>query len=75
MDGRKIIREHENPLDNLLIDLASYVGKPLSKYSFFTPNVFTTISLLITLVGIYLIYKKNIKLEQFLCLLDISLIV
>lgn len=62
MDGRKIIREHENPLDNILIDFASYIGKPLSKFPFFTPNVFTTISLLVTFVGVYLIYKKKYRI-------------
>lgn len=66
MEGRKIKREHENPIDNILIDFAILIGKPLSKYSFFTPNVFTTLSLVISLFGIYLIYKENYKIGAIL---------
>ena len=55
-----------NPIDNILIDLSIYVGKPLSKYSFFTPNVFTTMSLVISLVGIYLIYNEIYKIGAIL---------
>ena len=66
MDGRKIKRARENPIDNILIDLSVYLGKPLSKYSFFTPNVFTTMSLVISLVGIYLIYNEIYKIGAIL---------
>ena len=66
MDGRKIIREYTNDIDNVLIDFANYISPFFRRYSFFTPNVFTTISLVVSLVGLYCIYKQNYKIGAIL---------
>ncbi len=61
MSGRKLPREHENPIDNLLIDVAHDVGKVLRPYPIFTPNFFTTVSLVVALSAVYMLNKKNYK--------------
>mgnify|MGYP000940164952 CR=1 FL=1 len=66
MDGRKIISKYENPIDNILILLSIQLGKILSKYSFFTPNVFTTASLIIALISLYYIYYTYYKIGSIL---------
>lgn len=66
MDGRKIKSEYENPIDNILITLCIKLGKILKKYTFFTPNVFTTISLIIALIGLYYIYYTYYKIGSIL---------
>ena len=66
MSGRKIPREHENPIDNLLIDISQDVGKALRPYPVFTPNFFTTISLIVALCSVYFIYKKSYRLASIL---------
>ena len=50
--GRKIIRKYENPIDNLLLDIAIPMNTFLYKLKF-TPNMLTTISLLLSLLGSY----------------------
>ncbi len=66
IDGRKIPPMYENPIDNILIDTSNYLGKIFRKFPFFTPNIFTTISLIISLVGIYYIYNKCYKIGSIL---------
>jgi len=57
MAGRKIKWEYENPVDNILIYINERLN-PLYKALYFTPNTLTTLSLIITLVGLYL-YTQN----------------
>lgn len=66
MEGRKIVREYTNNIDNVLIDFANYISPFFKRYSFFTPNVFTTISLAISIIGLYNIYKQNYKIGALL---------
>ena len=66
MDGRKSIREYTNNIDNVLIDFADCISPFFRRYSFFTPNIFTTISLLVSLVGLYYIYKQKYKIGAIL---------
>ena len=56
-NGRKIDDVKENPIDNILINITEYLN-PLYKSLHFTPNILTFLSLLSTLVGLY-IYTKN----------------
>ena len=56
MNGRKIDVIYENPLDNILIDLADKLT-PLLYNNKITPNMVTTLSLILGIIsGIYL-YK------------------
>ena len=57
MSGRKIKREYENPIDNLIIDTTGALN-PIFYKLHFTPNILTTISLIIGLLSSLLIYKK-----------------
>lgn len=66
MEGRKIVREYTNNIDNVLIDFANYISPFFKRYSFITPNVITTISLVISLIGLYNIYKQNYKIGSLL---------
>ena len=59
MDGRKIPPEFENPLDNLFISFTQKMN-PIYKYLNFTPNILTTLSLLTTILGLYLYTKGYI---------------
>ena len=66
MSGRKLKEEYENPIDNILIKFSIYIGKILSQFPIFTPNVFTTLSLIISIVGTYYVYNKSYKLGAIL---------
>ena len=52
---RKISPEIENPFDNVLIDLADKLCPLLKKWNF-TPNQLTTISLLLTVINLVLVW-------------------
>ena len=54
---RKIIREIENPIDNIFIDLAESTA-PFYKSLNMTPNQLTTFNLLFGLTASYLFYKE-----------------
>lgn len=58
---RKIEKQYENPIDNINIDIASWMC-PFFKKLGFTPNGITTISLIFGLLSIYLLYKGHIWL-------------
>jgi|TARA_B110000261_G_scaffold1530_1_gene1552 phosphatidylglycerophosphate synthase len=64
-NGRKISRDNENPIDNILYDISGEVIKVFKIFNF-TPNMITTISLLITLIGINNIYNGNYKIGAIL---------
>lgn len=53
---RKIPEDLENPIDNVVIDIASAIS-PYFKKMNFIPNDITTISLIISMFSIYLFYK------------------
>ena len=64
-DGRKINRNYDNPIDNLLLDMAI----PMNTFLYtlkFTPNMLTTISLLLSLLGSYSIFYKYYKIGALL---------
>lgn len=65
MDGRKIPNTMENPIDNILINISNFLN-PFFKKLNFTPNLITLISLIVTLIGIYYIYKGNYKIGSIL---------
>ncbi len=56
---RKIPKKYENPLDNVLIDLADFLS-PCFKKMKFTPNWITTISLIMGLLSIYALWNGMI---------------
>ena len=60
MNGRKINKNYENPIDNLLIKFNNLVN-PLYKKLNFTPNTLTFLSLIVTLMGYYKYYFCNCK--------------
>ncbi len=66
MDGKKITSNLENPIDNILINLSIKFGDILHKYKFITPNIITTISIIISLIAIYCIYIKYYKIGAIL---------
>jgi phosphatidylglycerophosphate synthase len=55
MNGRKIKREYENPIDNVIIDLVDKTNDMYYNMGF-TPNILTTISLILGLLSAYLLY-------------------
>ena len=58
MSGRKIPQKVENPLDNILIDIAENLN-PYFKKMNFTPNMITTLSLIFgILMNFYFVKKK-----------------
>ena len=63
--GRKIPKEYENPIDNILYDISNYLN-PYYKKLGFTPNTLTTLSIVVTLLGLYLYKKKYIVLGSIL---------
>ena len=63
--GRKIPKKYENPIDNILYDLSDYLN-PYYKKLGFTPNTLTTLSILLSLLGLYLYKKKYIILGSIL---------
>lgn len=69
MSGRKIDRNLENPIDNIIIDLCEALN-PLWKKLEFTPNTLTFFSLVLGVYGLYIIYtKKQYKLGATLFLI------
>lgn len=68
MHGRKIAKKFENPIDNIIIDFCEYIG-PVFKSLNFTPNMLTTISLIIALIGNYNIYIGKYELGGLLFLI------
>ena len=57
-NGRKVDNHMENPLDSLLVDICEPVSRVLKKLNF-TPNMITTIGLIIGLISIYFIIKRK----------------
>ncbi len=55
---RKIEREYENPIDNILIDIAELLS-PIAYFMKLTPNILTTISVIMTGICIYDLSIKN----------------
>lgn len=64
-DGRKINYNYENPIDNLNLYIFSFFDDYLYKLNF-TPNMLTFISLVLSLIGVYYIYKQNYKIGSIL---------
>ncbi len=58
MDGRKIPREIENPIDNVLIDISYFFNKNINP-NIITPNILTTIGLISGIGSSYFIYNNN----------------
>ena len=65
--GRKINTYHENPIDNILIEICNNVNKYFFKLNF-TPNMITTLSLIVSLYSSYSIYNKQYELGSVLFL-------
>lgn len=57
MSGRKIEHIHENPIDNILIDLSEPTSNFFKQYNF-TPNHITTIGMIIGILSFFCIYKR-----------------
>jgi len=55
---RKIAREYENPIDNLIIDAVDMLCPAFKKLNF-TPNGITTLSMIFGLLSIYFLYKGH----------------
>lgn len=58
-DGRKIDRYLENPVDNIIIDIANALNRHLFRPLNFTPNMITTLSLVIGLSSSLFFYKEQ----------------
>ena len=67
-EGRKIHEKYENPIDNILIDQCEKVSGYLYALKF-TPNMITSIGLVIGLLSVYFMYKKNYIVAGFLFVL------
>ena len=61
MDGRKITRDKENPIDNILIDFATFVNPYLHSYGV-TANMLTAGSFLFGLIAVAMIYYNKFEL-------------
>ena len=65
---RKIDPQFENPVDNILIDIADKASSAF-KSANFTPNYLTTISLFLGLMSAYYLYIRNNKMATILFIL------
>ena len=54
---RKIPRELENPIDNILIDLCEPISELFNRISL-TPNHITTISMIFGFLSVFFLYKR-----------------
>lgn len=63
---RKIDKNYENPIDNILIDIAESLCPYFRKYNY-TPNDLTTISLITGILSIFYLYN-NLYLESIIYL-------
>ena len=61
-NGRKTIREFENPIDNIYIDIGEKLN-PIFKSLKFTPNTLTTFSLLFGILSAYNLQISNNKIS------------
>ena len=62
---RKISKEHENPIDNILIDISELLSPLFYKLNF-TPNMITTLSLITGLISIHFLKIKQYRLSAIL---------
>tara|TARA_B100000579_G_C22642814_1_gene762294 strand:+ start:31 stop:636 length:606 start_codon:yes stop_codon:yes gene_type:complete len=67
-ESRTIPSHWENPLDNVLYDM-SYETNKIFKALNFTPNMLTTVSLVLTTIGIMKLYEHKYKLGSILIFL------
>jgi phosphatidylglycerophosphate synthase len=65
LPSRKLPRHLENPFDNFILDIVSFI-QPVFRKLNFTPNMITTISLSLGLLSSYTILHKNFKLASIL---------
>lgn len=63
MEGRKINTEFDNPIDNYIMNIFDHLAPYLKKLNM-SPNKLTTISLLLTIYGIYLISIQKYRLAS-----------
>jgi phosphatidylglycerophosphate synthase len=56
---RKVDREYDNPIDNLIIDVGDKI-LPYLKSIGHTPNVLTTYSFILGLAAVYFLYEDNL---------------
>lgn len=64
-DGKKIEDKFENPIDILLIKISGMLNPLFYKLNF-TPNMITTLSLLLSVYGIYMIYIGSYRVGAIL---------
>ena len=64
---RKVDREYDNPIDNLIIDVGDKI-LPYLKSIGHTPNVLTTYSFILGLVSVYFLYKDNLYPNNIYCI-------
>lgn len=69
-DGRKIVNKYENPFDNILLDLCTFVNRKIGKSSFITPNKITTFSLVSGILSAWFIYKSQFVLGLILMIIS-----
>jgi len=61
-NGRKICSDHENPIDKTLVYMCEKVAEFIRSkdtYKIITPNMITTVGLLMGVIAIALLYKKQ----------------
>ena len=63
MDGRKISKTYENPLDTFIIDIGQKLSPIFYRYNM-RPNHITTIGNIFGIMSIYNFYKKNYKISS-----------
>jgi hypothetical protein len=64
-NGRKMDAKYENPIDNILLEISIKMNTYLYKLNF-TPNILTSISLILSLIGVYYIYNKYYRIGSIL---------
>lgn len=55
--GRKVFKNIENPIDSTLVQICEKISPILRKNRSLTPNIITTIGLIIGLITIYFLYR------------------
>jgi hypothetical protein len=66
---RKIAREFENPIDNILIDIAQLLS-PIAYFLRLTPNILTTISIIFSGITFYYIKEYNFHIASYMYMIS-----
>jgi phosphatidylglycerophosphate synthase len=66
---RKVLRDFENPIDNILIDIAELLS-PIAYFFGLTPNILTTISVIFSGFTLYYLKELNFSMASYMYMIS-----